>query len=158
MPSLFGFLKKRSAHKVVDQNVAELTELLKKGNTSSDYQETKRVVAEIKKHESQDLGDWERGYLAECLRGARREDTAAWLVYSLVNQEGFDNTEFISAIARRHRSQLWWWLEHYAGDTEQPDSLREFAKDYLLPSCGYCGALRVTSDICEKCGRPVKQN
>lgn len=181
MPNLFGFLKRKKASaesgdKDTDTlrvNVEQLSSKLEKGSTLSDYDETLRLISEIKKFEAEGCGNWETGKITEYLRtelqevpagvvyvgaGAARKETAAWLVYSLVNQEGFEPDEFISAIARRHRKTIWWWLEHYANDINQGERLREFAKDYLLPSCSFCGALRVTGDVCHQCGRQLEQS
>lgn len=181
MPKLFGFLKRsragttssRKDGDAIRQYVTQLSSALEKGATANDYDETLRLIGEIKKFEARGFGNWEEGKITECLRpviqkvpagvtyvgvGAPREETPAWLVYALVNEEGFEPDEFISAIARRHRGALWWWLGHYADDTNRRERLREFAKDYLLPSCSYCGALRVSGEVCHQCDRPLNQS
>jgi hypothetical protein len=181
MPNLFGFLKRKKEHTksrdketdAIGELVNQLQSRLEKGSTSSDYDETLRMIREIKRFEAEGFGDWETGRITECLRteiadvpagvvyvglGPARKETPSWLVYSLINEEGFEPDEFISAIARRHRNTLWWWLEHYANDSNQTERLREFAKDYLLPSCSFCGALRVTGEVCRQCGRELPQS
>ncbi|MCI0606864.1 hypothetical protein L0156_28100 [bacterium] len=158
MANLFGFLKKRRQRGSIRERVQALASLLQRGSSASDYEQGLRLITDIQSFEAQGFGNWEYGYLTERLRGTPRIETPEWLVYSLVTESGFDNTEFISAIARRYKSKLWWWLKIYADDTRQDQQLREFAGDYLLPSCSFCGALRVMTATCERCGRPVNQS